>query len=78
MKNVYFYTRAQCSLCIEAKAVLELVQEDTPFCLHERNIDESDEWTEKYALMIPVIEVDGEIIQFGIVDYPTVKSKLEA
>ncbi|KAB7704187.1 glutaredoxin family protein [Bacillus aerolatus] len=78
MKEVYFYTRAQCPLCVEAKTVLGLVQEDVPFQLHEINIDESDELTEKYGLMIPVIECNGEVIQFGNVDYPTVKLKLES
>lgn len=77
MKEVYFYTRPQCSLCEEAKLVLELVQEEMPFLIHEVNIDENDELTEKYGLMIPVIELDGEIVQFGCVDYPTVKLKLD-
>ncbi|OCA89106.1 glutaredoxin family protein [Pseudobacillus wudalianchiensis] len=78
MKEVYFYTRAQCSLCEEAKRTLELVQEEVAFHIHEINIDESDELTEKYGLMIPVVEMDEEIIQFGHVDYPTIKMKLDS
>ncbi|HEY9577428.1 MAG TPA: glutaredoxin family protein [Pseudobacillus sp.] len=78
MKEVYFYTRAQCSLCEEAKRTLELVQEETPFHIYEINIDESDELTEKYGLMIPVVEMNGDIIQFGHVDYPTIKMKLDS
>ena len=41
------------------------------------NINESDELTEKYGLMIPVIEVDGEIVQYGEVDYPTIRLRLD-
>ncbi|MEK4028063.1 MULTISPECIES: glutaredoxin family protein [Bacillaceae] len=78
MKEVCFYTRPQCRLCEEAKRTLELVREETPFHVREINIDESDELTEKYGLMIPVIELDGEIVQFGDVDYPTIRLKLDS
>ena len=28
-------------------------------------ISNSDDWTEKYGLMIPVVEIDGEEVQYG-------------
>lgn len=77
MKEVYFYTRPQCPLCEEAKRTLELVREEIAFRMYEMNINESDELTEKYGLMIPVIEVDGEIVQYGEVDYPTIRLRLD-
>ncbi|HZG70249.1 MAG TPA: glutaredoxin family protein [Chondromyces sp.] len=77
MKEIYFYTRPQCPLCREAQLTLEMVREEIPFIVHEKNINESDELTEKYGLMIPVIEYNGEIIQYGQVDYATIKLKLQ-
>ncbi|OZI13627.1 NrdH-redoxin [Bacillaceae bacterium SAS-127] len=77
MKEIIFYTRPQCRLCTEAQTILQLVQEDVPVVIHERNINDRDEWTEQYGLMIPVIEYDNEIIQYGVIDYPTLIKKLQ-
>ncbi|WP_203364547.1 glutaredoxin family protein [Bacillus sp. REN10] len=77
MKEVIFYTRPQCPLCVEAQLILQLVQEEIPLVVEERNINDQEEWTEKYGLMIPVIEHNGEIIQYGTVDYPTLIGKLQ-
>ena len=42
------------------------------FHLEEIDIEESDELTEKYGLMIPVVEIDGEEVQFGQIDKYTI------
>ncbi len=76
MLEVKFYTRSKCGLCDEAKLMLKLVQEDVPFQLQEIDIDTSDELTEKFGLMIPVVEVDGEIVQFGQIDYFSIRKRL--
>lgn len=75
--DVYFYTRPNCHLCEEAKVVIQRVKDEMDLTLYERNIDERDEWTEEYGLMIPVIECGGETIQYGRIDYFTVFTKLE-
>ncbi|MFD1708582.1 glutaredoxin family protein [Siminovitchia sediminis] len=66
--KVYYYTRNQCELCREGKLLVELLQEDYPFEIVERDIDTNEEWTERFGLMIPVVEIDGEIIQYGKID----------
>ncbi|KRG11434.1 glutaredoxin [Lederbergia galactosidilytica] len=63
--DIVFYTRKKCSLCVDAKNILEILQNDYPINIVEKDIDTNEEWTEKYGLMIPVIEIDGEIIQSG-------------
>lgn len=73
---VHFYTRPGCHLCEEARIVLKLVQEDVPFEIKEYNIEEDDALHEKYMLMIPVVEFENEIIQYGQVDYPTILDAL--
>ncbi|AJD92014.1 glutaredoxin [Jeotgalibacillus malaysiensis] len=57
--------------------MLTLAQEDFGFEIEERDIDTSDEWTEKYGLMIPVIEVEGEIIQAGNIDFVTISKRFQ-
>lgn len=68
---VQFYTRPGCHLCEEARLMLKLVQEDVAFEINEVNIEEDEELHEKYMLMIPVVEFENEIIQYGQVDYAT-------
>jgi hypothetical protein len=53
-----------------------MLQREYPFELIEENIDKSDELTEKFGLMIPVVEIEGEIVQYGMIDPVTVGEKL--
>lgn len=73
---VNFYTRPGCHLCEDARLMLKLVQEDVSFEINEMNIEEDDALHEKYMLMIPVVEFEGEIIQYGQVDYATILEAL--
>ena len=74
--EVKFYSRPNCELCIEGLMLLKIVLEDVPFSLNEINIEEDDEAHERYMLMIPVVEVNGEIIQYGRLDYVTLLEAL--
>ena len=74
--EVNFYTRPGCHLCEDARLMLKLVQEDIPFRINEINIEEDDVLHEKYMLMIPVVELEGSIIQYGRVDYATLLDAL--
>lgn len=77
MQQVVFYTREKCQLCEDAKQILNLLQDDYLFEVVEKDIESSDEWTEKYGLMIPVIEIDGGIVQYGQIDPFTVSKRLQ-
>jgi glutaredoxin len=76
MKQVLFYTRNQCGLCQDAKITLKLLQDELGFEIKEIDIDESDDLTERFGLMIPVVESDGEILQYGQIDYFTLSKRL--
>jgi glutaredoxin len=77
VKQVVLYTKKHCPLCLEAKMNLMLIGELVPLKIEERDIEEKDEWMEKYGVMIPVVEYNGEIIQNGRVDYPTLLAALK-
>lgn len=68
---IKFYSRPNCELCIEGLQTLKIVQEDIAFEIEHYNIEENDALHEQYMLMIPVVELNNEIIQFGQLDYPT-------
>lgn len=77
MKHIVFYTKKQCPLCLEAKRNLMLVSQEVPLRIEERDIEEKDEWMETFGMMIPVVEYNGEVIQCGRVDYPTLLERLQ-
>jgi glutaredoxin len=74
---ITLYTRKRCSLCEKAKqAILEL-KENWIFTLEEIDIDESDELTEIYGIMIPVVQIDGQEVAFGIINKIDISKRLQ-
>ena len=74
---INLYTRSNCELCEEAKLMLELVREDFPLEYEEIDIESDDELHEKFMLMIPVIEKDGEVLIYGKIGYVELLEALE-
>ncbi|WP_445478341.1 glutaredoxin family protein [Lysinibacillus irui] len=75
---VKFFSRANCPLCVEGLQTLKLVQEDVPFEIDMIDIEQDDRVHEKYMLMIPVVEKDGVVIQYGHLDYATLMERLSS
>ncbi len=73
---VHFYTKKDCPLCEDAKDLLKLLQRETTFTLLEVDIYANDRLLEQYGLMIPVVEVEGEIIQYGKIDIDGIRHVL--
>lgn len=74
--EIQFYTRPNCSLCEEARLMIQLVAEDMELEIEEINIEINDRIHEKYMIRIPVIERDGIVILEGRIDYPTLLEAL--
>ncbi|QDQ00047.1 glutaredoxin family protein [Lysinibacillus fusiformis] len=74
--NVKFFSRSNCALCVEGLRTLKLVQEDIAFNIEIIDIEADEVIHEKYMLMIPVVEKDGHIIQYGNLDYVTLTEGL--
>ncbi|ULT56349.1 glutaredoxin family protein [Neobacillus drentensis] len=77
MQTITLYTRNRCPLCDKAKNTILELQEDWKFRLEEIDIDSSDELTELYGLMIPVVHLDGEEVGFGFVDKIDISNRLQ-
>ncbi|RPF54442.1 glutaredoxin family protein [Aquisalibacillus elongatus] len=58
--QVHFYTKPECKLCDEAKAMLETYQLMYEFEVIEHNIEENNQLHEQYFLKIPVVNI-GEV-----------------
>ena len=65
---VKFYTRNKCHLCVNAKAILSELKSEFDFDLEEIDIDSDDKLTELYGIMIPVVVMDGEEVQYGQIE----------
>ncbi|MET4561590.1 putative thioredoxin/glutaredoxin [Lysinibacillus parviboronicapiens] len=74
--NVKFFSRSNCELCVEGLRTLKLVQEDIAFDIEIIDIEVDEVIHEKYMLMIPVVEKDGHILQYGNLDYATLAQGL--
>lgn len=75
--TIYFYTRPGCHLCDDAKKVVAPIAQELNIEMLERNIDTKDEWTEKYGLMIPVVEMGGELMAYGHVEHLSLFTQLK-
>ncbi|MEH6888929.1 glutaredoxin family protein [Bacillus sp. JJ864] len=65
--EVILYTKEECGLCQKAKKLLRELQDEYVFDLKEINIYEDEQLLEKYHLMIPVVEIEGEEVEYGVI-----------
>jgi len=59
MLPLTLYSRADCCLCEEMKAVLAQVQENLPFTLEQIDISTDPELESRFGQEIPVLFVNG-------------------
>lgn len=76
MIHINFYTKDPCPLCDEVIVMLELLREEYPFVLEERDITSNEDWLKKYQEHIPVIEIAGEQLYRIDMNYDSIKAFL--
>ncbi|SEJ82537.1 Glutaredoxin-like domain [Bhargavaea ginsengi] len=74
--NVTLYVGNDCPLCDEALLNLKLAAEDFPLDVEVVDIKQDDQLHEKYMLMIPVLEKDGQVLLYGNIGYGDVMEAL--
>ncbi|WP_102344918.1 glutaredoxin family protein [Bacillus sp. Marseille-P3661] len=65
--HVNFYTKIGCPLCDKGKAVLLELSETYNLKIEDIDIYKDDVLLEKYQIMIPVVEIDGDEVDYGII-----------
>lgn len=73
---IRLYSKTNCPLCDKAKQVLQELQKEFAFQIKEIDIYQDDALLEKYQLMIPVVEIDGEEVGFGIIQKDVIRKRL--
>ena len=78
MSRVVLYGRPGCSLCDDARVVLERVRDELPFDFVERNIEADERLLRRFIERIPVITLDGEELFDFAVDEQALRARLAA
>lgn len=76
--KINFYTKVDCPLCEKGKAVIEQLANEFPLEIIEFDIYKDDALLELYQVMIPVVEMDGEVVSYGMIDKNVVRKRLLA
>ncbi|TWI60019.1 glutaredoxin family protein [Halalkalibacter nanhaiisediminis] len=76
MIDVQVFSKVDCPLCDEAIAVMRLLQDEVEFRITVVDIYQDDSLLEKYQLMIPVVVIDGEEVDYGQVSMEKVRKRL--
>lgn len=74
--KVIFYSKENCPLCDKGMAVLEQVAKEFPLEIEIKDIYKDDELLEKYQIMIPVVEIAGKEVDYGILSENKIKNFL--
>lgn len=77
MLQVIFYTHATCTLCADARALLDLLESIYNLDIEERDIYSNDVWLEKYLISVPVIEISGKQFMYPDVTFESLSSFIE-
>jgi len=77
MQTVIFYTKENCPLCDQALTLLSTFQQDYAFEIECRDIHSNDEWLEKYQLIIPVIDINGDKLNCEQMNFPHIEAILK-
>lgn len=77
MREIIFYTKDNCSLCDDARALLDLLKNDYPFQLEQRDIYTNDEWLEEYQLLIPVVKINDVTLDCEEISYESLEESLK-
>lgn len=74
--KIKFYTKENCPLCDKGMVVLMKINKEIPITIESIDIYKDDELLEKYQIMIPVVEVDGVEVDFGILSEEKIRTFL--
>ena len=76
MNQVVLYIIKECPLCDDVKALLDLFEGTYALDIEEVDIEEDDELLARYMLEVPVVKINGEIMDYRSVDYVSIEKRL--
>jgi glutaredoxin len=76
MKKITFYSKENCSLCDKGLAIMNELKKEITFDYQVVDIYKDDELLEKFQIMIPVVEINNEVVSYGILDKDSIRKRL--
>lgn len=76
MKKITFYSKENCSLCEKGLAIIHELKNELDFHYEVVDIYKDDVLLEKFQIMIPVVEIDNEVVSYGILDKNSIRNRL--
>ncbi|WP_173915670.1 glutaredoxin family protein [Halobacillus sp. Marseille-Q1614] len=76
MNEAVLYLKQGCGLCNEVKGLLEILQEEFEIHVTEVDIEGNKLLEEKYLLEIPVLDLNGEEMDYRSIDLFTLRERL--
>jgi len=76
--QVRLYITSNCHLCQVARSKLVALQRTIPFNVVPVNIEGDDELEKRFAIEVPVVEVDGEVVTVGQIDLDAVRAAVNS
>ncbi|MCA1021345.1 glutaredoxin family protein [Halobacillus litoralis] len=73
MQGIVLYTKKECTLCDEVRALLDLFSVEVT----EIDIESDPELHEKYFLEIPVVRIKEEELDYRSIDYFELQKRLQ-
>lgn len=74
---VTLYTRENCMLCQEAYYLLMWLSEKYPITLEEIEISKNPELELRYALEVPVVEINGQVVAMSFIEEGVIREHLD-
>jgi len=74
---IKFYTKPECSLCDEARTLLNLLKKEYPFDVEEVNILDDPNLYQHYKYEIPVLLFPDQFQLKGRIDREQLRDKLD-
>ncbi len=76
--TVQLYVSGDCHLCRVARSKLVALQRTIPFNVEIVSIDGDDDLEKRFAIEVPVVEIDGEVVTAGQIDLDAVRAAVNA
>lgn len=76
--TVTLYTREGCTLCIEAHYLLKWLADSYPIEIQLIDITKDPELELRYALEVPVIEANGEVLGVSLIEEGPIRAYLDS
>ena len=76
MNNINLYVKKRCPLCEEISSLVELLSGEYQIEVQEIDIEQNDELMRKYLFEVPVLEVNGDELDYRSITYTAIEERL--